>query len=82
MPSPPLSSNSLGLQLLESVWIGFLFTLVIIAARIYTRTRIVRQLNWDDHLMLTAFVSSNFCGANKSVILIECCSLSIWFHTS
>lgn len=57
MPSPPpLSSNTRGLQVLESIWIGFFFTAIVVAARIYTRARMVRKVNWDDYLMLAAFL--------------------------
>lgn len=72
MPSPPVSSNPRGVKLVESVWIGFSLTMMIIAARMYTRARIVYKVNWDDYLMLTAFVRSIFCDTNHSIILIEC----------
>ena len=54
---PPLSSNALGLELLESMWIEFTITTFVIAARLYTRVFLVRKVSWDDFLMITALVS-------------------------
>ena len=57
-PPPPLSENKLGLVLLESMWTEFAITTVALAARLYTRTFLVRKVLWDDILMLLAYVSS------------------------
>ena len=55
---PPLSANKLGTVLLQSMWTEFAITTVILAARLYTRTILVRKVLWDDFLMLAAYVSS------------------------
>lgn len=55
---PPLSSNALGLELLESMWTEFAITTLVIAARIYTRGYLVRSFGTDDYIMIIAFVSS------------------------
>ena len=54
---PPLSSNRLGVELIESMWISFAIATFVIAARLYTRFFVVRKVSWDDLFMITALVS-------------------------
>ena len=54
---PPLSANRLGVVLLQSMWTEFAVTTLILAARLYTRTFLVRKVLWDDFLMISAYVS-------------------------
>ena len=55
---PPLSENRPGLQLLESMWTQFAIITLVLAARLYTRTFLVRKVLRDDLLMMSAYVSS------------------------
>jgi len=68
---PPLSTNALGLQLLESVWIGFSITAMVLAARVYTRAIMVRQVGWDDYIMLAAFVGFFSSSVKMSTLLTD-----------
>jgi len=53
---PPLSSNAAGLELLKSMWTEFAITVLVIAARFYTRVYLVCKVGVDDFIMIIAFL--------------------------
>lgn len=53
-----LGSN--GRMVIVVMWVETLVALVFVLARMYTRTRLVRGLGWDDHLINISMVSQGF----------------------
>lgn len=72
--------NSVAQQLIE-IWILYAIGIIIIAARVFCRTKLVgyKNYDWDDYLVVLVGVrmhsfkrfSTNSC---RSLVLLDCCS--------
>lgn len=50
--------NTLGAAVVAVAWVFGVFAIVVVAARFYVRTRIVRRLFMDDYIILITLVST------------------------
>ena len=52
----PSSGDDRGSTVIWSMWMMVVVCLVFVAARIYTRTIILRNMGWDDYLLIVCWV--------------------------
>jgi hypothetical protein len=70
MPSPLPPHVGKGLGLLAVTWVEAGIGLLFLAARLYTRAKIVRNAGWDDWTMIFATVSPVFL---RSIVAFLTC---------